>query len=303
MRILISGGTGLIGKALVKSLTRAGDTVIILTRDKSGKIDSTSIQYIEWDTKSREGLISIIENVDAVINLAGESIGSGFWTRSKKERIIGSRILAGSSLTEAILKASKKPGIFIQASGVGFYGTSLDQTFIEESPNGNDYLSEVARKWEDSSHALDSIGVRRVIIRTGVVLDAGSGALPLMVLPFRFFVGGPLGSGRQFISWIHLEDEIRAIEFALRNPNIIGALNLTSPEPVTNSEFGHVIGRVLHKPFWFPTPAFGLKLILGEKSTLVLDGQRVIPKKLTEFGFKFKFSDLESAIKDILNSK
>lgn len=301
MKILISGGTGLIGNALVKYLIQAGDEIVVLTRKRNGRVDSDSLRYIEWDAKSPEPLIPIMKDINAVINLAGDNIGSGYWTETKKERIVNSRVLAGNALSTAIIDSGNKPDVFIQASGVGYYGASLEETFDELSPNGKGFQADVAHKWENSSAELDSAGIRRVIIRMGIVLDPKSGALPLMVLPFKMFVGGPLGHGRQFVSWIHLRDDIRAIDFVMRNNKIKGVVNLTSPFPNQNKEFGKIIGKVLRRPYWFPVPAFGLKLVLGEKSELVLDGQNVYPKILLENGFEFKYPDLESALRNIYN--
>ncbi len=299
MKILISGGTGLIGKSLVKNLIKTGNQVFVLTRSKYGLEDSDSIKYIEWDTRSSEPLIPYLQDINAVINLAGDNIGKGYWTMEKKERIINSRVQAGNALSKAIINSGNKPDVFIQASGVGYYGASLDETFDELSPNGSGFQADVAYKWENSSALLDSAGVRRVIIRMGIVLDAKSGALPLMVLPFKMFVGGPLGSGRQSVSWIHLQDNIRAIDFVMRNDKIVGAINFTAPLSYTNKEFGKIIGKVLHRPYWFPVPSFGLKLVLGEKSELVLEGQKVKPGKLLEYGFQYKYPDLESALRSI----
>jgi uncharacterized protein (TIGR01777 family) len=240
-----------------------------------------------------------MNEIDVVINLAGDNIGSGFWTNSKKERIIQSRVLAGKALSQAILAAKTKPQVFIQASGVGYYGTSTNQVFDESSPNGDDFLANVAKQWEESSSMLDSTEVRRVIIRSGVVLDKTSGAFPLMAMPFKFFVGGPLGNGKQMVSWIHLVDEVNAIQFIIENRELSGPVNLTSPNALKNSDFGKTIAKVAKKPYWFPTPGFALKLLLGEKSTLVLDGQNAIPKKLLDHGFDFKYSALEKALESL----
>jgi hypothetical protein len=229
MKILISGGTGLIGKALIKNLIKTGDQVLVLTRSKDGQEDSDSKKYIEWDARSSEPLIPFLKDINAVINLAGDNIGNGNWTKAKKERIISSRVQAGNALSKAIIDSGDKPDVFIQASGVGYYGSSLDETFDESSPNGKGFQADVAQKWENSSGVLDAVGIRRVIIRMGIVLDAKSGALPLMVLPFKLFAGGPLGSGRQYVSWIHLQDDVRAIDFVMRNPKLSGAVNLTAP--------------------------------------------------------------------------
>lgn len=302
MKILISGGTGLIGTSLIENLLKSGNEITVLTRNVSNRINTENLQFMKLDSNSVDSLKSIISEFDAVINLAGESIGSGFWTKNKKERIVNSRVEIGKILANAIIDSDQKPDVFIQASGVGYYGTSTSAVFDESSPNGTDFLASVAKVWEASSEELDTVGVRRVIIRTGVVLDKNSGALPLMVLPFRLFVGGPLGNGKQVISWIHLEDEVRAIEFLLTNKDISGPVNLTSPGVVTNKEFGKIIGEVLRKPFWFPTPSFGLKLLLGEKSTLVLDGQNAPPNKLIAAGFKFMYPALEGALSKIYKS-
>ncbi len=202
-----------------------------------------------------------------------------------------------------MVAAQKKPEVFIQASGVGYYGTSEDLTFDESSPNGDDFLGDVAEKWENSSILVEEVGVRRVIIRTGVVLEKSSGVLPLMMLPFKLFVGGPLGSGRQILSWIHLLDEVRAIDYCMNNRNISGPVNLTSPNAVSNSEFGKVIAKVTRRPFWFPVPAFVLKIVLGEQSVLVLEGQRAYPQKLLDHGFNFLYQNLFDALQNIINEK
>lgn len=301
MKILISGGTGLIGKALIKNLILTGDQIFVLTRNKDGKEETDLIKYVKWDAMSSEPLIPYLQDINAVINLAGDNIGDGYWTKAKKERIISSRVQAGNALSKAIIDSGNKPDVFIQASGVGYYGSSLDKTFDELSPNGKGFQAEVVHKWENSSVALDAAGVRRVIIRMGIVLDANSGALPLMVLPFKLFVGGPLGSGRQYVSWIHLQDNVRAIDFVMRNNKLNDVVNLTAPISYTNKEFGKIIGKVLRRPYWFPVPAFGLRMVLGEKSELVLEGQNVYPGKLLEHGFQFYYSELESALKNIYN--
>jgi len=303
MKILISGGTGLIGQALTKFYLNAGHQVVILTRSADNKNPDENLHFVQWDAKSTTALLPLLKDIDVVINLAGENIGSGSWTKERKVRIIQSRIRAGNALAEAVVAAPKKPEVFIQASGVGFYGTSESLTFDENSPNGDDFLGDVAEKWENSSALVEDVGVRRVIIRTGVVLEKSSGVLPLMMLPFKLFVGGPLGSGRQIISWIHLQDEVRAIDYCIKNQNITGPVNLASPNAVSNSEFGKMIGKVIRRPFWFPTPAFLLKIVLGEQSILVLEGQRAYPQKLLVHGYNFLYPDLSDALHNIINDK
>lgn len=299
MKILISGGTGLIGQALLKSLVQAGDQVIILTRNKEGRTDTNSMKFVTWDARTSEPLLGLMNDIDAVINLAGDNIGEGFWTNAKKERVVRSRVMAGNALSRAIIESPHKPDVFIQASAIGYYGTSEEQQFDESSPNGNDFLAGICQGWESSSAALDSTDIRRVIIRIGIVLDPKSGPLPLMALPFKMFAGGPIGNGHQFVSWIHLQDVVHAIEFVVRKKIIKGVVNLTAPNPYTNAEFGKMIAKVLKRPYWFPVPGFALKLVLGEKSTLVLDGQYVYPRKLVEHEFPFKFPDLEGALRNI----
>ena len=299
MKILISGGTGLIGKALTNYYLQKGHEVGILTRGDNNITLDGRLKYFKWDAQSASQLIPIVSEYDVVVNLAGENIGSGFWTKAKKERILSSRVQAGNSLAQAIREVENKPKVFIQASGIGIYGTSISQNFDEESPIGNDFMANVATQWENSSILVEEVGVRRVIIRTGVVLDKSAGVLPLMALPFKFFVGGPLGSGRQILSWIHLKDDIEAIDFCIQNNNISGPVNLSSPNALNNADFGKVLSKILKRPFWFPVPAFLLKIVLGEKSTLVLDGQNVYPKKLISHGFEFNFPGLREALANI----
>lgn len=300
MRVLISGGTGLIGRALIKYLVTNGDTLDILTRSPGRKVPTENVSFQYWDGETLGEWQSCIETADAVVNLAGENIGSSRWSETRKQSITESRENTGELLSEAIRLAKNRPEVFIQASAIGIYGTSEDTKFDEQSPLGNDFLSGVGRKWENSSKGVEKLGIRRVLLRTGIVLDLNEGAFPKMYLPFRFFIGGPLGSGKQWVSWIHLDDEVRIIDFILKNPQISGPINAVAPNPVTNAEFGKTLAKVINRPYWIPVPAFALKLILGEMSMLVLKGQYVYPKKLIESDFNFNFSTLPGAIKSIL---
>ncbi len=225
-------------------------------------------------------------------------MGSGLWTQSKKTGILESRLEAGKALVDAIRVCKNKPMHFIQASAIGIYGVSETLQFDETSPHGNDYLAGIGVKWEASTAALEEMGVKRAIIRTGVVLDLKEGAFPKMLLPFKLFVGGRLGSGRQWFSWIHLKDEVEAIIHIVEN-QLEGVFNLTAPFPVTNNQAAKIISQVFQRPSWFPIPDFGLRIILGEMSTLVLDGQNVLPKKLLQSGYKFHFTELHNALADI----
>jgi uncharacterized protein (TIGR01777 family) len=232
------------------------------------------------------------------VNLAGATI-SKRWTTSQKQAIRESRIKAGRAIVEAVKAANQKPAVVVQSSAVGYYGPRGSEEVGEEASAGNDFLASVAKDWEGSTAELEQLGVRRVIVRTGVVLDKRGGALPLMALPVKMFVGGPLGGGKQYLPWIHLDDEVAAIRFLIENSTAKGAYNLSAPQPVTNAEFTKVLGKVLGRPTFLPTPGFALKLVLGEMSTLVLDGQRQMPKRLLAAGFKFKFNDAASALRDI----
>lgn len=299
-KIVVSGGTGLIGRALTTELIQTGYEVILLTRRQRSYHTVVGPRYVQWDAITVGKWELELDGAEAVINLAGASIGGGLWTRSRKQSILNSRLDAGRALVAAVEKCKYKPRMFIQASAIGIYGTSETEEKSEDSPLGNDHLAGIGRQWEDSTKAVESMGLERVIIRTGVVLDLKEGAFPMILLPFRFFVGGRLGTGRQWFSWIHLDDEVGAILHIIRNGNG-GIFNLTAPNPVTNNDLAKVIGRSLHRPKWFPVPGFALRLFLGEMSMLVLDGQKVLPEHLLATGYKFHFEHIKDAIKDVLS--
>ena len=305
MHVLISGGTGLIGQALSKSLLNDAHEVTVLTRAKHKAFLPEGTKTQQWDGRTLEGWTESIERSDVVVNLAGKNLaGSGLlpqrWTDDQKRRIRDSRLLAGDALNRAISEASHVPRVLIQASGVGYYGPLGDEIATEDNPPGHDFLARLAVDWEASTEAVEKRQVRRAIIRTGAVLSTSGGALPKLVLPYRLFLGGPLGSGRQYLSWIHIDDEVGAIRFLIENEDASGPFNLVAPNPLTNAEFGNTIGRVLHRPSLFPTPAFAMRLLLGEVSTLVLDGQRAQPARLQSLGYAFRFPDAEDALRDLL---
>lgn len=301
MRFIILGGSGLIGRALSRTLSQAGHEVVVVSRSPERVPPMERVSAAGWDGHSAEGWGELVDGADGIVNLAGESIGAGRWSEARKQRIVRSREQAGTAIVEAVRAATRKPGVVFQISGVGYYGIVDNRPFTESDPPGNDFLASVAVRWEAATRPVEEEGVRRVIARTGVVLTPQGGVLPQMMLPFRLFVGGPLGTGRQWVSWIHLEDTVRGIQFMLENPACTGVYNLTSPQPVTNAEFGKILGRVLRRPYWLPVPALALRVILGEMSTLVLEGQRVIPTRLLEeAGFQFRFAQLESALRDLL---
>ena len=299
MKVLISGGTGLIGGALIQQLLKNGHQVVCLTRSAKEYTSQSGMDYLVWNGTKSGGWMERVGSTDVIINLAGDNLGSGRWTMKKKQRILQSRLDAGFALSEFAIQSDEKPKIFIQSSAIGIYGTDLLVEKKESSQPGHDYLTEVAKEWEHSSIAVEQVGITRAIIRTGVVLDRKEGALSRMLLPFQMFIGGPIGNGKQWLSWIHLMDEVGAIQFIMEK-GLGGIFNLVAPKPVTNAQMGKAIAKVLHRPFWFPVPGFLLRLALGEMSTLVLDGQKVLPARLTEAGYEYKFPDLESALRDTL---
>lgn len=301
MKVIITGGSGLIGRALSAQLVEGGHQVVILTRaPERVKIVLPGVRLQKWDGITARGWAHLLEDTDAIVNLAGENLSAGRWTDARKQSIRDSRVNSGRAVVEAVKASQCKPAVLIQASGVGYYGVKDPALLDESAVNGDDYLSDISRDWEAATEPVESLGVRRVVIRSGVVLSPRGGALARMLLPFRLFVGGPLGSGRQWLSWIHLEDEVRAIRFLIDHPTAEGAFNLVA-EPVTNARFAKTVGSIMHRPSFIPVPAFMLRLVLGEMSTVVLDGQRASSSKLTDLGFQFKFWSLESAIKDLVS--
>ena len=302
MRVLVTGGTGLIGSALVRSLLEDDSEVVVLTRspERTQAAVPSDVRLQKWDGVSTDGWGHLASDVDAIVNLAGEGIADGRWTAARKERIRESRINAGMALVAAIGEAETKPKVLIQSSAVGFYGPRHDETLTEDASPGTDFLAQVCFDWEASTAAVEQMGVRRPVIRTGVVLSAKGGAFPRMALPFKLFAGGPLGSGKQYFPWIHIDDEVGAIRFLLENESASGPYNLTAPGPPRNSEFVRELGRVMGKPSLLPTPSFALKTIFGEMSTVLLDGQRAVPARLQEDGYEFLFGDAVAALRNLV---
>ncbi len=302
MKVAISGGTGLIGRALAARLLGAGKSVVVLSRRPAAvKELPAGAQVSAWDCRSAGQLLPLLDEVDAFVHLAGENIGAGRWTAERKERIRASRVASTVALVKAFETSQAPPSVLVQGSAVGFYGTEAEGAVDETAPAGDDFLAGVCREWEEAGAPVAELGVRRVIARTGVVFAAEDGALPRIVMPFRLFAGGPVGRGDQVLSWIHLEDEVGAIAHLVDDQGAEGAFNLTAPEPVTNRRLARVLGRVLGRPSFVPTPAFALRLALGEMSTLVLDGQRAVPARLIERGYEFRFPQLEPALRDLLS--
>jgi uncharacterized protein (TIGR01777 family) len=298
MRIVIAGGTGFIGKHLTEMLLEEGHQVIILTRAE--KRSKQNIKYIQWMTMDAHPEKEM-GDVDAFINLAGVSINEGRWTASHKKSIYESRMMATDELIRILSKLPKKPKVFINASAIGIYPSSLQKIYTENSTEiADDFLGKTVRDWEKKAQLVKKEGIRTAYLRFGVVLGKHEGALPLMVFPYRLFVGGTIGSGQQWVSWIHVKDAVRAILFTMNNEKINGAVNVTAPCPTQMNNFGKAIGDTLHRPHWFPLPGFLIKAAMGEKSSLVLQGQHVLPEVLEKAGFPFLFPSLEAALKDLL---
>jgi uncharacterized protein (TIGR01777 family) len=307
MRIVITGGTGLIGRALAADLAGDSHEVIVLSRRPERAIAlPTGVRAERWDARTAEGWGHLADGAEAIVNLAGENpAGSGFfpsrWTPERKRRIRESRLRAGLAVVEAVEAAMYKPRVVIQASGAGYYGSRGDEEVTEETPPGNDFLARVAcEEWEPSTAPVEALGVRRVIIRSGVVLSTEGGALPRLLLPFRLFVGGPLGSGRQWLPWLHIADEVAAIRFLMEKETASGPFNLVAPHPLTNAEFSRVVGRVIGRPAFMSVPGFALRLLFGEVANVLLEGQRAIPWRLLDLGFTFRFTEAEVALQDLL---
>lgn len=304
MRVIVTGGTGLIGRRLVSSLVGDGHRVTVLSRrGKSAGGFEEGVTLEAWDGRSAEPLTSIVDGSDAVVHLAGESIAGGRWTAERKRRIRDSRVDSSRAVAAAIEASSARPEVLVQASAVGYYGSRGDELLTESSAPGEGFLAEVCELWEAASAGVEALGVRRPVVRTGVVLDTDGGALPQMVLPFKLFAGGPVGSGRQWLPWIHRDDEVGALRFVLERDGASGPYNLTAPEPLTNREFSRELGRVLSRPSLLPAPGFALRLAMGEMAELVLEGQRVVPQRLLDEGYAFRFPTAGAALEDLLRDQ
>jgi uncharacterized protein (TIGR01777 family) len=256
---------------------------------------------VQWDGRNQGEWIRHVDGADAIINLSGQSLAGKRWSNNRKEQLLLSRTQPTTALVEAIGASEARPRVLINASAVGYYGNVPEEPVTEDHPPGADFLGKTCAAWEAAALRAEELGVRVVLLRSGIVLDKKGGALQRMLLPFRLFAGGSLGSGNQWFPWIHNEDEVRAILFALKRSSISGPVNLAAPEPATMREFTKAIGRVLHRPSLFRVPAFALRAALGEMAEIVLTGQKVIPEKLTRGGFEFRFPTLVGALEDLLH--
>lgn len=301
MKILIAGGSGLIGRALSQSLLENGHEVFVLTRRSASARLPQGAKAIPWDGQTVGDWLHVLEQSDAVVTLAGQTLASWPWTGAKKQRFFDSRVKPALVLAEACGMASRRPKVFAQASAIGYYGPRGDLPITESDSPGKDLGARICQQAEAASKPVEMLGIRHVSLRTAVVLARESIILKLMALPVRLFMGGPLGSGTQGFSWIHIADEVAAIRFLLENEQAEGAFNLSAPEPLSNAEFTKILAKVLRRPYWLPVPAFLLRLVLGEMSTLVLEGQFVLPERLQKLGFRFRFPRAEEALRDLLN--
>jgi uncharacterized protein (TIGR01777 family) len=296
MKIVVAGGTGLIGSALTSRLLDQGHSVATLTRSPVARMPARNQRWHTWSPPAPGAWQKAIDGADAVVNLAGEPIAAKRWSEAQKKKIRSSRIDSTRALVEAIAKAERKPRLFINGSAVGYYGPHGDEVLTESSPPGDDFLARVCVAWEDEAMKAQEHGVAVVRLRTGIVLAREGGALAKMAPPFKLFAGGTLGSGRQWMPWIHLEDEIGLILFLLEHPEARGAVNAAAPNPATMKEFCQTLGRVLRRPCWAPVPAFALRLMLGEMAEMLLAGQRVMPDAARRLGYSFRYPNLHDAL-------
>ncbi|MBD2429739.1 MULTISPECIES: TIGR01777 family oxidoreductase [Fischerella] len=305
MKVAVSGATGFVGSRLVEQLHKAGHRVLVLTRNitHAQKVFPnkafSNIEIVAYTPTVSGTWQEAIATCDGVVNLTGEPIGEGRWTPERKQEILNSRKLTTQKIVEAIAKANPKPSVLVNTSAIGYYGTSETATFDETSPSGNDFLAQVCQAWEAEATKVTEAGVRLVILRFGIVLGLG-GALGKMITPFKLFAGGPIGSGKQWFSWIHIDDLVNLIIQALTKPEMSGVYNATAPHPVRMSELSTTMGKVMHRPSWLPVPDFAIEALLGDGAVVVLEGQQVLPKRTLESGFEFQYPDLQPALETIL---
>lgn len=303
MRIIISGGTGFIGKPLATSLAQDGHEVIVLSRtpDRATNLPA-GLRVVGWDGRSAAGWGQYADGAGAIVNLAGERVAGASpalrWTEERKRRICQSRQQAGAAVDEAVEAAQVKPAVVVQMSGIDYYATG-DTVATEQSPSGSGFLSHVVRDcWEASTAKLDEMGVRRVVVRTAPVLGSGSPILEPILLQHKLMAGGALGSGKQWFPWVHLADVLGAMRFLIDTPAAQGPFNLVAPEMVTNADLSKTVGRVLGRPSWLPAPSFAFKLAFGEMSVTLLEGVRAQPQRLLDMGYRFQFPTLEAAVRE-----
>src|SRR6185369_3438165 len=292
MRILITGASGLIGTALQRSFDEIGHELLLASRK-----EAKDSQHIQWDVDKGFSEPERLEGIDAVVHLAGESVFGLSWSDAKKKAIRDSRVDGTRSVVEAISKLKARPNVLVAASAIGFYGDRGDEEMTESSAAGDTFLAEVSKEWESEARRAEDAGIRTVLLRTGIILSKDGGALGTMLLPFKLGIGGVVGSGKQWMSWISIDDHIRVINYAIEYENVRGAVNSVSPNPVTNGEFTKTLGEVLYRPTILPLPSFAVNMVFGEMGdALLLASTRVMPKRLEDAGFEFKYPELKTAI-------
>lgn len=300
MKVAITGATGFVGSRLVEQLQAQGHQPLIFTRNRDAALKAfPNVEVVAYTPTESGDWQNAIAGCDGVVNLTGEPIAESRWTPQQKQKILDSRQLSTRKIVEAIAKANPKPKVLVNASAIGYYGTSETATFDETSPSGNDFLAEVCRTWEAEAQKVKETDVRLVILRLGIVLGNG-GALAKMIPPFKLFAGGPLGTGNQWFSWIHRDDLVNLILSALTRSDIEGVLNATAPNPVRMSELCQTLGETLNRPSWLPVPGFALEALLGEGAQVVLEGQQVLPKRTTNYGFEYQYPNLKQALAEIV---
>ena len=295
MKVLIAGGSGFLGTSLKNALINTNHDVFILTRRAS-----KDAHEIQWDGRTANGWGHLINEIDAVVNLTGFGLEHWPWTKRQKQKFVDSRVIPGLALVSAIQNAARRPGVFLQTSGINRYGLRGEGIADESTPPAEDFLAQLTVKWEDATKPVEELGVRRVIARNAVVLARNDGLFPLMALAPRLFLGGNFGDGKQAMPWIHVADQTNAMSFLLENENAYGPFNLISPEHTSNAGFMCVICKTLHRPYWFHVPKFLLRMMLGEMSILLTQGRYSQPKRLIESGFKFQFGKLDNAMDNLL---
>jgi hypothetical protein len=301
--VLITGGTGFIGRALTREFLDAGYDIVVLSRyprNASCKVDNR-VKVVQWNTTTLNGWASYADGALAIVNLAGESIGTGRWLGKKKKQILESRVNAGKAIVEAVEQAKNKPQVVIQGSAVGYYGDGGDEILSENSSTGAGFLADVCKQWEQTIQPVAALGIRLIVVRIGVVLGPCDGFLSRVMPVFRLFLGGRIGSSKQWLSWINIYDVVGAIRFLIENPNLKGIFNLTAPHPILSKDFYALLGKAMHRPVLLSVPAFMLKVLMGEMATeLLLSSQRAIPKRLLQAGYRFKYVDPGLALKNII---
>ena len=300
MKVLIAGGAGFMGRHLIKSLIADNHKVWVLSRNPNKSVEGA--QVVKWDGKTTKDWAHIVNDMDVVVNLAGLSLYYWPWTSRKKQRFIDSRVEPGHALATAIKDASRHPDVFIQISGINYYGLQGEDVADESTPPADDYLAQLTVAWEDATKSVEEVGVRHVICRTAVVLARDSILLWLMALPVRLLIGGRFGNGKQAMPWIHIDDQIGAIRFLMERPEAKGPYNLIAPQLTSNAEFMRILAKVLGRPYWFHIPVFLLRLVLGEMSVMITEGRYSKPERLFELGYNMHFSNLEEALRNIFEN-